>query len=267
MMNAFKQYLSLFILLVFSLPLWAADSFNLLDSLGGAEDDILDPDVAFRISHDSQPGQFKVSWVIAEGHYLYRDKMQITTDDAVISAKPLVMPAGEEKDDPVFNKKLYVFHDFADATLPYQYNHSGDKDVTFKVKYQGCSEISGICYPPQTKKITVKLSPIPEAIAQTLENQQTTDDGAGAVVSEQDEIADALRSGNTWLTLLIFFGAGLLLAFTPCVFPMIPILSGIIIGQGESISTSKAFYLTMVYVLAKELTNTVLGKLGGLSGE
>jgi thiol:disulfide interchange protein DsbD len=241
----------------------ADDNFNLLDSLGGAEDDILDPDEAFKISYDSQPGLFKVSWDIAEGHYLYRDKMQITTDEPGINSNPLVMPQGDAKDDPIFNKTLYVFHNLADVALPYQYNDSGDKEVTFKVKYQGCSEISGICYPPQTKKFTVKLSPISEA--QAAASQQEA--GLSEPVSEQDEIANALRSGNTWLTLIIFFGAGLLLAFTPCVFPMIPILSGIIVGQGEEITTRKAFYLSLVYVLAMAFTYTIVGILVGLSGE
>lgn len=265
MNKTFKYLLSFLLLLTInlsaSLPLWAAEGFNLLDSLGG-QDDILDPDVAFQISHDSQPGQFKVNWVIAEGHYLYRDKIKISTDDPDVHAKPLILPAGEAKDDPVFNATLYVFHHFAEATLPYQYTYDGDKDVTFKVKYQGCSEISGICYPPQNKKFTVKLSPLSAAQAATI--AQTAD---AEPVSEQDEIANALRSGNTWLTLLIFFGAGLLLAFTPCVFPMIPILSGIIVGQGENITTRKAFYLSLVYVLAMAMTYTVVGILVGLSGE
>ncbi len=260
MTKPIKSIFTLLLLLSVSLPVWAAEGFNLLDNLGG-QDDILDPDEAFQISYDSQPGQFKVNWVIAEGHYLYRDKMQISASDASVVAKPLVLSAGEAKDDPIFNKTLYVYHHFADAALPYQYTDSGDKEVTFKVKYQGCSEISGICYPPQTKKFTVTLSPISEAQAAASDSSQSEP------VSEQDEIANALRSGNTWLTLIIFFGAGLLLAFTPCVFPMVPILSGIIVGQGENITTRKAFYLSLVYVLAMAMTYTIVGILVGLSGE
>lgn len=259
-----KAFFTFLLLITFgfapSLPLWADEGFNLLDSLGGQQDDILDPDDAFKVSFDSQPGQFNVNWIIAEGHYLYRDKMQITATDTGITTKPLVMPMGEAKDDPIFNQILYVFHHFADATLPYQFSNDGDKDVTFKVKYQGCSEISGICYPPQTKEFTVKVSPISFA-------QAATSNASSEPVSEQDEITNALRSGNTWLTLAIFFGAGLLLAFTPCVFPMIPILSGIIVGQGENISTRKAFYLSLVYVLAMAMTYTIVGILVGLSGE
>ena len=277
-----KSPLSFFLLLMLflplSLPVWAAEGFSLLDSLGGGQDDILDPDDAFRINIDSQPGQFKVNWVIAEGHYLYRNKIKIITDDTDVVAKDLIMPAGESKEDPVFNETLYVFHHFADATLPYQYTHDGDKDVTFKVKYQGCSEISGICYPPQTKEFTFKLSPISAAMAATIDdisnsniananNSSNNVSNNAEPVSEQDEMSNALRSGNLLLTLAIFFGAGLLLAFTPCVFPMIPILSGIIVGQGEDITTRKAFYLSLVYVLAMALTYTVVGILIGLSGE
>ncbi len=265
--KALKSFLLSFLLLAsFSSPVLASQGLSLLDSLGG-NDDILDPDDAFQISYDSQPGQFKASWIIAEGHYLYRDKMQISTEDSGIKAQPLVMPAGDEKDDPVFNKILYVFHDSAEVTLPYQYTESGDKEVTFKVKYQGCSEISGICYPPQTKKFTVKISPVSAAQAAALATEQAAAGATSEPVSEQDEIADALRSGDTWLTLLIFFGAGLLLALTPCVFPMIPILSGIIVGQGTDITTRKAFFLSLVYVLAMALTYTVVGVLVGLSGE
>jgi len=265
--KALKSFLLSFLLLAsFSSPVLASQGLSLLDSLGG-DDDILDPDDAFQISYDSQPGHFKASWVIAEGHYLYREKMQISTEDSSVKAQPLLMPAGDEKDDPVFNKTLYVFHDFTEVTLPYQYTESGDKEVTFKVKYQGCSEISGICYPPQTKKFTVKISPVSAAQAAALATEQAATGAASEPVSEQDEIADALRSGDTWLTLLIFFGAGLLLAFTPCVFPMIPILSGIIVGQGSDITTRKAFFLSLVYVLAMALTYTVVGVLVGLSGE
>ena len=247
-----------------SLPLFAANSLDLLDGLGG-QDDILSPDQAFQISVDPKPGKFNASWIIADGHYLYRDKIHITVNDQEVKPLPLITPEGEAKDDPVFHKTLHVFHNFAEATLPYQYTGNGDKEVIFKVKYQGCSEISGICYPPQTKKFTINLSPI--SSAEAAQSINTTARSDNSHVSEQDEIAQALHSGNTWLTLLVFFGAGLLLAFTPCVFPMIPILSGIIVGQGENITTRKAFWLSMVYVLAMAATYTIVGILVGLSGE
>ena len=97
MPNFLKPLFLLLLLLSTSLPVYADESFNLLDSLGGAEDDILEVDDAFQINYDSQPGKFNVSWVIAEGHYLYRDKMQITTDESSVNSKSLILPQGESK--------------------------------------------------------------------------------------------------------------------------------------------------------------------------
>jgi thiol:disulfide interchange protein DsbD len=234
---------------------------DLLDLGFGGDDDILPPEQAFKLTTESTPQGFKANWVIAEGHYLYQDKMQIISDSADVTTGQLKTSPAEEKDDPIFNKKLMVYHNFAEASVPYLSTNAG-KQATFKVKYQGCSEISGICYPPQTSKIVVKLPFISDAVA-----AQDSGGGYDTTVSEQDQMAAALASDNTLLTLLIFFGAGLLLAFTPCVFPMIPILSGIIVGQGESLTTRKALTLSIVYVLAMALTYTVVGVLVGLSGE
>lgn len=238
-------------------------NLDLLDGLGfGMQDEILTPEQAFELETENQAGRFNARWKIAEGHYLYQDKVKILVDDAEVKTRALQLSKGEKKDDPVFNKVLTVYHDSAQATLPYHYTGKGERDVTFKVKYQGCSEISGICYPPQTQKVVVRLTPMSAAQADVIDHSLEAEP-----ISEQDEIADVLRSGDTWLTMLVFFGAGLLLAFTPCVFPMIPILSGIIVGQGEDISTRKAFWLSLVYVLAMALTYTVVGILVGLSGE
>lgn len=269
--NLLKPFVSFLLLLSISLPVAATGSFNLLDALGG-QDDILDPDVAFKISYDSQPGLFTVHWDIADGHYLYRDKMQITSSEPGLTAKPLILPDGKAIEDPVFNETLYVLYNSAQVILPYQFTNDGDKEVSFKVKYQGCSEIHGICYPPQTKNFTVRLSPISAAMAQTQADAIISENaGANAdsttFLSEQDKMAATLHSGNLLLTLAIFFAAGLLLAFTPCVLPMVPILSGIIAGQGKDITTQKAFYLSLTYVLAMGTTFTIIGVLVGLSGE
>ncbi len=266
--NLLRLFVSFLLLLSISLPVAATGSFNILDALLGGQDEPLDPEIAFKISYDSQPGQFIVNWDITEGYYLYRDKMQITSDEPGITAKPLVMSAGKSIYDPIFNETLYVFYNSATVTLPYQFTNDGDKEVSFKVKYQGCSEIHGICYPPQTKKFTVKISPISAAMAQTQTDAIADEDKSPSTfISEQDKMAATLHSGNLPLTLAIFFAAGLLLAFTPCVLPMVPILSGIIAGQGKDITTRKAFYLSLTYVLAMGVTFTVIGVLVGLSGE
>ncbi len=268
-----KTLLSAFLLITFSLPLFASNSLNLLDTQSN-QDNILTPNQAYKLSTYSRPGKFVAQWVIAKGHYLYRDKMHITTSASDVKPQSLILPKGEAKDDPIFNKTLHVYHHFAKVVLPYQYTGNADKEVKFKVKYQGCSEVSGICYPPQTRTFTVNLSPISNAnAAETIPptsnkpGNSNTQSNASGPVSKQDQMAQTLRNGNTLLTLLIFFGAGLLLAFTPCVFPMIPILSGIIVGHGEKITTRKAFSLSLVYVLAMASTYTIVGILVGLSGD
>ena len=268
MMNVLKHTGTLFLLLcniAFATATFADETpqdvspgLNLFDDLGlGGQDDILDVDEAFALNTETTTNSFIARFIIAEGHYLYRDKMDIIVDDAAVKPGSIQLPAGELKDDPIFNKTLYVYHHNAEVTLPFSHTLTGDKETVFKVKYQGCSEISGICYPPQTRTFTVKLSPM--GTAQAAINTP--------VVSEQDQLVNALRNGETWATLLLFFGGGLLLAFTPCVLPMVPILSGIIVGHGENTSTRHALGLSIVYVLAMALTYTVVGVLVGLSGE
>lgn len=259
-------------LITLSAPVFAEDdplqSFNLLDGLGfSMQDDILPPDEAYQLSTFNDSRSFTARWIIAEGHYLYRDKMGITVNDSNIQTGKLQLPEGEEKDDPIFNKKLFVYHNETQVILPFRNTKDSDRDVVFKVKYQGCSEISGICYPPQTKEFIVRLSAIGSANAATIQPEGTTTADSNEPLSEQDQITETLKHGSTWLTMLVFFGAGLLLAFTPCVFPMIPILCGIIVGQGEDISTRKALFLSIVFVLAMALTYTIVGVLIGLSGE
>jgi thiol:disulfide interchange protein DsbD len=268
------------LLLALIIPVLPAHAESgLLNDLGlGGEDDILDVDDAFVLSTEITDAGFVARWTIADGHYLYRDKMAISTDDAAVIAGSLQLSEAEPKQDPVFNKLLHVYHHDAVVTLPLTILH-GDTDAVFKVKYQGCSEVAGICYPPQTRSISVHLPlikaanaatalPTPASAASSTTEIAPTKTGANqAQMSEQDRIAGTLKQGNTWLVLLVFYGAGLLLAFTPCVFPMIPILMGIIVGQGEKQTARSSFGLSLVYVLAMALTYTVVGVLVGLSGE
>ncbi|MDH5711361.1 MAG: protein-disulfide reductase DsbD [Gammaproteobacteria bacterium] len=272
-MKAFRHFITLLVLSLainsFSFNSFASGG-SLLDSFGmGAQDEILDVDEAFRLTTEVNNGVFIARWQITEGHYLYSDKTSITIDDVEVTTSKLQLPPGDAKDDPIFNKTLYVYHHDFEARLPFRYTGSSDKTVDFKVQYQGCSEISGICYPPQTKTISATIAPT--STANSAINPDLSTDTPTAtediLVSEQDRMSDALRSGNIWLTLLAFFAAGLLLAFTPCVFPMIPILMGIIVGQGEAQSVRKSFTLSLVYVLAMASTYTIVGILVGLSGE
>ena len=270
------SYLTL-MLALFSQPLLAENPFSALGDLSneiglsnslGGDDEILDPDQAFVLKTWSDNGRLFAEWKIADGHYLYRDKTSISPDadktaGSNLGTSNFVIDTGEMKHDEFFGD-IYVFHNSAQASVAVDNAVNGVSNASFKIKYQGCSEISGICYPPITKKITLDILPITNAAASTLSNPQPE---AATPVSEQDQIAASLSSGSIWLTIISFFGFGLLLSFTPCIFPMIPILSGIIIGQGKEITTARAFSLSLVYVLAMAATYTAAGVFAGLFGE
>jgi thiol:disulfide interchange protein DsbD len=222
------------------------------------EGEPLDPEQAFRFSSEIDGTTVRLRWDIAPHHYLYRDKLAIVAIEPKGALGQPVIPAGEEKNDP-FLGQVRIFHNVLEVSVPVQGVAAGQK-LGLNVTYQGCAE-AGICYPPMEQRVELIVgdttgtttSPPPAA-------------PAGAVLSEQDAIAEKLKSGSTWLAIGLFFLAGLGLALTPCVFPMIPILSGIIAGQGEQLTTRRAFVLSLVYVLAMAVTYTIAGVLAGLFG-
>jgi len=252
------------LLVIFTSPSFAENPFSgldneisLSDSLGG-EDEILEPDQAFILKTWSDNGRIFAEWEIADGHYLYRDKTKILpADQSAFTTSNFTIDAGELKHDEFFGE-IYVFHDQANASLAINNAKDGFKNASFKVKYQGCSEISGICYPPITKNITLDIKPMSSATAST---------PSSAPISEQDQIADMLKNSSVWLSLFTLFVIGLLLAFTPCVFPMIPILSSIIVGQGKDISARRGFSLSVAYVLGMASINAAAGVAAALTGE
>lgn len=262
---------ALLALMLISQPSYAENPFSSVNELNndiglgggmGGDDEILDPDQAFILKTWSDNGRIFAEWVIADGHYMYRDKTKIlAADPKALSTSNYVSDPGELKHDEFFGD-IYVYHHNAKASLAVDNVKDGIKNANFKVKYQGCSEISGICYPPITKKITLDVSPISNAGASTL-----TESAPSVPISEQDQIAELLKTGSVWLSLITLFGIGLLLAFTPCVFPMIPILSSIIVGEGKNISASRGFSLSLAYVLGMAAINTAAGVGAALTGE
>jgi len=247
---------------------WAESPLSNL--VGEEEDEFLDPDIAFVVTAKQGDGDtIKTNWLIQDGYYLYKDKISVApADDAQISIGELPLPKGKEKEDEYFGMIVSIDHEF-NAEIPITNLAPNTKAVDLVFKYQGCAK-AGLCYPPITKTITVNLDSAGgnAAAAGSTNSSGGTSGGSGSgFQSEQDRIAGTLASGKLWFTILSFFGLGLLLAFTPCVFPMIPILSSIIVGQGDNISTSKAFSLSLVYVLAMAVTYTVAGVLVGWSGE
>ena len=252
-----------------SITVWADSP---IASLGGEEEEeFLDPDVAFVVTaKQGSDNSIKTNWLIQDGYYLYKDKISVApANESEITLGDIPLPEGKEKEDEYFGLIVSIDHEF-NAEIPITKLAANTRAVDLIFKYQGCAK-AGLCYPPITKTIKVNLdSPTSAAAYSTMDS----DDGVASpsstgteFQSEQDKIASTLASGKLWATMAVFFGLGLLLAFTPCVFPMIPILSSIIVGQGKDISTSKAFTLSLVYVLAMAVTYTAAGIIVGMSGE
>lgn len=233
-------------------------------SLGfGAVEEFLPPERAFAFSAEVvDAGTIVARWTIADGYYLYRDKFSFRFPDAPdVEVGQPVFPAGKFKNDEYFGRMEVYYHE-VEATLPLRRSDRERRPVVLEVRYQGCAD-RGFCYPPMKKTIDLVLPADSEGAAPPAAAGVT---GGGAPLAEEDRIARSLASGSLWLNLLGFFGFGLLLAFTPCVFPMVPILSGIIVGQGEEISTRRALLLSSSYVLAMALTYTAAGISAALFG-
>lgn len=223
------------------------------------QEELLPADQAFRfIAEVESPHQLILHWQIADGYYLYRKQIKIEklAGDGQLGTPEL--PPGQPKDDPEFGTTEVYYHS-ATATIPLQRSSKTAATITLKVSYQGCAE-RGVCYPPMFKTVDLTLPPAAAAVI-------PADNGpAIPKLAEQDRIAWTLKNQSFWLTLLSFLGFGILLAFTPCCFPMLPILSGIIVGHGKQINATKALGLSLSYVVASALTYTVFGVLAGLFG-
>ena len=268
-------------------------ALNALSQLGQTlgmdqEVDIPLPEDAYRFSASVESGErIRLHWTIAEGTYLYQDKLDIKLlAGSGVTLGKFQLPAGKLKKNTVRPDgtfgDLEVYQNSIDLEIPLLRSQPDAVEIELQVGYQGCAE-AGVCYPP-IKQTTLLALPavLPAALAAAdASAAPPANPGAeispaepasqkatlAAPVSEQDRIAATLAAGDTWLIVLTFFGFGLLLALTPCVFPMIPILSGIIAGQGPNITTRRAFTLSLVYVLAMSLTYTVAGVLAGMFGQ
>lgn len=264
----------------------SADPLAMLQSLGdslglGSEDEIPDPDTAFKLHAVLDKNNIIQAEIQLYKHtYLYRDKMKINlVDGQGHSLGPIALPRGDEKNDEFFGL-MQVYHDFFQVSIPVVSEDGASEHYTLSFGYQGCVE-DKICYPPITKYFKVDLnsrsleisndpptvvsSKMPSAGAVTSESI-TQSEASSQPVTEQDRFAGIIANENLFIIIGSFFLAGLLLTFTPCVFPMIPILSGIIAGQGDNITTRKAFILSLVYVLAMASTYAVAGAIVGQFG-
>jgi len=239
------------------------------------DDEFVDPEVAFVLTAEAQGDQVQLNWRILDGYYLYKQRISLAPADEAKAVGAIVLPKGESHTDEYFGEQE-IYRQSLDATFSVP---AGAKPLQAKVTYQGCAD-AGLCYPPITKIIsiaadgsaTVALAdgPTAPAVAPPVAAAAPATDAstdADCYVSEQDSWAMKIKNGNLLLVLLGFFGTGLLLAFTPCVLPMVPILSGIIAGSGENVSTRRSFLLSVAYVLGMAFTYTAAGIAAGAIGK
>jgi len=228
-------------------------------------DEFLPPDQAFSFSGEvTGPNTLHLRWVIANGYYLYKGKIKTATESQVVQLGTPDLPQGDEKTDEYFGTQQ-VYHRELEADVPFSRASPAAANFDAKVTYQGCAD-AGLCYPPITKTLNLSV-PAVEGSAANGASSASTGAGSGGVISEQDRLAKLIQSGNLLLVLATFFGFGLLLSLTPCVLPMVPILSGIIAGHGNNVTTRKAFSLSLAYVLGMAVTYTVAGAAFAAAGQ
>jgi thiol:disulfide interchange protein DsbD len=220
------------------------------------EDQFLPVDQAFVLTALPDGGdRVLLDWQVAPGYYLYRHRVSAKTSTPGFTLGEVAMPDGKKKTDEFFGD-VEVYYDVLTATVPVT-RADGVSSFELEVSYQGCAD-AGLCYPPVTKKIALEMPPPGTASPR---------DAAAPMVSEQDRLSSLISGGSLLVVMASFFGFGLLLAFTPCVLPMIPILSGIIAGQGEAATPRRSFLLSLVYVLGMALTYTAAGAAFAAAGQ
>ena len=239
--------------------------------------EFLDPDDAFRQSSTIHANQdVQIDWKIASKYSLYKDKLHISVDEIDILAK-LSFPPSLKKFDKNFNKEVEIYHDQLSVNIP----KAILKDNSLiALQYQGCSD-DGLCYSPIDKKFKFSNGKLVALVDETPTVSSDSSAASGSASGSSalqnnsksnepvDEVSLAqstLQSGNLWIIAVSFLGFGLLLAFTPCVLPMVPILSSIIVG-GDQTKPQKGFLLAVAYSLGMVMVYTSLGVAAGLAGE
>ncbi len=253
-----------------------------------ASDDFLPPDKAFALTAQIIDKQtLRLQWQIADGYYLYRERISVQTDAPGAKLGVVAMPQGVDKFDSNFNKTMVVYKHQLRVDVPVEKGAAG---MPVTVGYQGCAE-KGLCYPPATAELKVDLKAL-GAAADAVQLQANGDLFGGGqqasssavpvaeniklkqAVAQQnsaqtatDSIARTLASGSLLKTMGVFWLAGLLLSFTPCVLPMVPILSSLIAGQTGTVTRRKGFMLALAYSLGMALIYAGFGVAAGLAGE
>ena len=238
--------------------------------------EFLPPEQAFRFSARALDARtVEVAFEVADGYYLYREQFAFAADDAGVRLAPARIPPGKVKFDETFGKQVETHRGRVVIVVPVA---AAPASFMLTVTSQGCADV-GLCYPPMETAARVQLtgfggggivtSQVDAAVAATPAATAAPLAKPAATSSDSGGIEGALRSGRLWVVLGVFFVAGLLLSFTPCVLPMLPILSSIIVGQTGATSTSRSrgLSLALAYSLGMALVYTALGVAAGLAGE
>jgi len=241
-------------------------------------DDFLPPDQAFRFDAVAEgTDRVRLNWEIADGYYLYRARIKVKTTSTSAQLGAPQFPPGQVKNDEYFGRQEVYHHELI-ATVPVARASAGQLDLPLEVTYQGCAD-AGLCYPPQTKTLLVRLSGVAAAGAGGSDQGAATPGGRSAgnpgssaapgpsaAFLSQEWFSNALR-GNLLIALACFYLGGLVLSCTPCVLPMVPILSGIIVGSGKPITASRSFALSVSYVLGMAITYAIAGVASAAAGK
>lgn len=226
-----------------------------------SQDSFLPVEQAFRIEKKQIDAQnIHLQFIIADGYYLYKDRFSFSTDNPNVTIASFTLPKGQIKQDEFFGE-VEVYHAVLDLVIPIT---NPDKlAFNFEIKYQGCAE-KGLCYPMETVSISIvgNTSPVVESATEI----KTDDKLNKTISSEKPKILSFSESwvALSWYELLTIFGFGLTLSFTSCVYPMLPILVGIVL-RGQT-GTLKAIILALIYILAMSTTFAVAGVVAGFLG-
>lgn len=254
--------LALLATLLLAAPIFASVPGGSLGS--NTADELLPPEEAFALTVESDGDDAWVfHWDIADDYYLYRERLDFALidagDDVELHTEDASYSAAQPKEDPFFGD-TEVYYQLASVRIPFDGEPA--EGAQLRVGYQGCNEPLGVCYPPETT--TIDVATIVDGGATTT---GTNGGGGGSEpLNAQDRIAAALNDYSLAWVALLFTGFGLLLALTPCVFPMIPILAGVIAGDRHATGSARATFLSVLFVAAMALTYAVVGIAVGLTG-
>ncbi len=227
-----------------------------------AEEEFLAPEQAFKFSANLiAPDKIEVHYKIADGYYLYRERFAFSAEKTKLGDPNI--PKGKIKFDPNFEKEVEIYRNNISIIIPVEAKTA----FTLKAISQGCAD-KGLCYPPMESvgKISLDIKQATNDI-QATDSNETSVSRTQPATTEMGQIEASLASHDLLIILPLFLLLGLGLSFTPCVLPMVPILSVIIVGEGEQVSRRRGLLLSLAYSLGMALVYTLLGTAAGLIGE